>query len=82
MRRILLMPCIVWLVGATVATQTGSQLDWTAVQDETMRHYQALLRLDTSNPPGDERLVVDYLAGHRARHDNETAEIHLKGRGQ
>lgn len=63
MRRIVLMSCIVWLVGATVATQTRSQPDWTAVQDETMQHYQSLLRLDTSNPPGNERLVVDYLAG-------------------
>ena len=26
-----------------------------------MRHYQAVLRLDTSNPPGNEHLAVDYL---------------------
>ena len=26
-----------------------------------MRHFQAILRLDTSNPPGNEKLVVDYL---------------------
>jgi acetylornithine deacetylase/succinyl-diaminopimelate desuccinylase-like protein len=35
--------------------------DWKAVEAETLRHYQALLRLDTSNPPGNERLVADYL---------------------
>jgi acetylornithine deacetylase/succinyl-diaminopimelate desuccinylase-like protein len=35
--------------------------DWSAVEAETMRHYQALLRLDTSNPPGNEHLVADYL---------------------
>jgi acetylornithine deacetylase/succinyl-diaminopimelate desuccinylase-like protein len=28
-----------------------------------MRHFQAILRLDTSNPPGNEKLVVDYLKG-------------------
>jgi acetylornithine deacetylase/succinyl-diaminopimelate desuccinylase-like protein len=31
------------------------------VEDETLRHFQALLRLDTSNPPGNEVLAVEYL---------------------
>ena len=51
-------------LGATVAlmAQPGTpQPDWSAVEAETMRHFQALLRLDTSNPPGNERLAVDYL---------------------
>ncbi len=47
-----------WTVGLA---QSPAQPDWTALQDETLRHYQALLRLDTSNPPGNERLVADYL---------------------
>jgi acetylornithine deacetylase/succinyl-diaminopimelate desuccinylase-like protein len=62
MRRIISL-CLVWVIAAAVGAQQRPQPDWTAVQDETMRHYQALLRLDTSNPPGNERLVVDYLAG-------------------
>ena len=37
--------------------------DFKALEDETMRHFQAILRLDTSNPPGNEGLVVDYLDG-------------------
>jgi acetylornithine deacetylase/succinyl-diaminopimelate desuccinylase-like protein len=37
------------------------QLDWTALEPEIMRHYQAVLRLDTTNPPGNEHLAVDYL---------------------
>ena len=37
--------------------------DWRAVEDETMRHYQALLRLDTRNPPGNEDLAAQYLKG-------------------
>ena len=41
-----------------------------------MRHYQALLRLDTSNPRGNEGLVVDYLAGVLQRGGG-----HLYGRG-
>lgn len=31
------------------------------IEAESLRHFQAILRLDTSNPPGNERLVVDYL---------------------
>ncbi len=41
--------------------QSVPQPDWIRLQDETMRHYQAILRLDTSNPPGNERLVAEYL---------------------
>jgi len=37
--------------------------DWKALEDETMRHYQAVLRLDTRNPPGNEHVVVDYVKG-------------------
>ena len=36
---------------------------WAQLEAETMRHFQAILRLDTSNPPGNEGLVVDYLEG-------------------
>lgn len=32
-----------------------------AVDAETLQHFQALLRLDTSNPPGNEIIAVDYL---------------------
>src|SRR5262245_18233556 len=35
--------------------------DWRAVEDETLRHYQALLRLDTSNPPGNESVAAQYV---------------------
>src|SRR3954447_4415381 len=38
-----------------------AELDWKALEGETMRHYQAVLRLDTTNPPGNEHLIVDYL---------------------
>jgi acetylornithine deacetylase/succinyl-diaminopimelate desuccinylase-like protein len=35
--------------------------DWAALEAETMEHFQALLRLDTSDPPGNEKPAVDYL---------------------
>ena len=37
------------------------RVEWKALEDEMMRHYQAVLRLDTTNPPGNERRAVDYL---------------------
>ena len=48
------------LQSAPVHAQVG-QPDWRALEAETMEHFQAILRLDTSNPPGKEGLVVDYL---------------------
>src|SRR2546427_8342251 len=35
--------------------------DWSRLQDETIQHYQALLRMDTSDPPGNERPAAEYL---------------------
>lgn len=42
----------------------GAQTPWNAaaIEQETMQHFQALLRLDTSSPPGNEVRAVDYLA--------------------
>jgi acetylornithine deacetylase/succinyl-diaminopimelate desuccinylase-like protein len=37
--------------------------NWSQLEAETMRHFQAILRLDTSNPPGNEGIVVEYLKG-------------------
>ncbi|HEX4209779.1 MAG TPA: M20/M25/M40 family metallo-hydrolase [Candidatus Binataceae bacterium] len=35
---------------------------WDSFERETLSHLQALIRLDTTNPPGNEQLVTDYLA--------------------
>src|SRR5947209_12176561 len=37
--------------------------DWKALEAETMQHYQAVLRLDTRNPPGNEVVVAEYVKG-------------------
>lgn len=44
----------------TLMAQTTAP-DWTRVEEETMRHFQALLRIDTSDPPGHEAPAVEYL---------------------
>ncbi|TVR52058.1 MAG: M20/M25/M40 family metallo-hydrolase [Gemmatimonadales bacterium] len=49
------------LAPAPGEAQVWPEPDWTAVEEETLRHFQALLRLDTSNPPGNETLAAEYL---------------------
>ena len=48
------------------------QPDWSKIEEETMRHFQAILRLDTSNPPGNEGIVVEYLKSVLDREGIET----------
>ncbi len=41
--------------------QTPAEPDWKAVEAETLRHFQALVQFDTSDPPGNEKPAADYL---------------------
>ena len=41
--------------------QQGQQPNWPSIEAETMQHFQALLRFDTSDPPGNEKPAADYL---------------------
>ena len=50
---------ILWL--PTEAAEHG--VDWAKVAPETLEHYTALLRLDTSNPPGNETRAAEYVKG-------------------
>ena len=47
------------------AAQAPSQPDWTAIEAETLRHFQAIVQMDTTDPPGTppggEKPVADYL---------------------
>jgi hypothetical protein len=36
-------------------------VDWEKAKAETLLHYQSILRMNTSNPPGNETSVVNYL---------------------
>jgi acetylornithine deacetylase/succinyl-diaminopimelate desuccinylase-like protein len=67
MKRLSRKPALV-LVLVTLAGLAGtaprgaqSQPDWPKVEEETLRHYQALLRFDTSDPPGNEEPAAQYL---------------------
>ncbi|MDQ3421614.1 MAG: M20/M25/M40 family metallo-hydrolase, partial [Acidobacteriota bacterium] len=52
---------IVLAVVLTFAAPQRPSIDWKAVDTETLRHFQALLKFDTSDPPGQEKPAVDYL---------------------
>ena len=56
----------------SAALQKSPQPDWPKIEEETMRHFQAILRLDTSNPPGNEGIVVEYLKSVLDREGIET----------
>jgi len=38
-----------------------SAIDWTATNAELLRHFQALVRIDTQDPPGNETKAVEYI---------------------
>ncbi len=44
-----------------VAVTDAQQPAGAAMEAETLRHFQALLRIDTSSPPGNETRAVEYL---------------------
>jgi acetylornithine deacetylase/succinyl-diaminopimelate desuccinylase-like protein len=46
---------------SAAASLNGSQADRVPIPQETLRHFQALLKFDTSDPPGQEKPAVDYL---------------------
>jgi acetylornithine deacetylase/succinyl-diaminopimelate desuccinylase-like protein len=54
-----------WIVPVLLLVAARAQgqgaLDWTKIEAESMQHYQALVRLDTSDPPGNESRVAEYL---------------------
>jgi acetylornithine deacetylase/succinyl-diaminopimelate desuccinylase-like protein len=49
------------LMGAAVQVAAQTARDVASLEAETLRHYQALVRLDTSSPPGNEIRAVEYL---------------------
>jgi acetylornithine deacetylase/succinyl-diaminopimelate desuccinylase-like protein len=49
------------LLVVTALATTIQAPDWKAIEDETMRHFQALIKIDTSDPPGQEKGAADYL---------------------
>ncbi len=64
MRRLALLAIVV-AVAASPSAQAPPTIDWTAVDAEMLKHFQALIQIDSTDPPttppGVEKPVVDYL---------------------
>ncbi|HZA50844.1 MAG TPA: M20/M25/M40 family metallo-hydrolase [Myxococcaceae bacterium] len=56
-----MMTLTVATLASLLMAQAPREPDWSAVETETMQHFQALLRFDTSDPPGAEKPAADYL---------------------
>jgi acetylornithine deacetylase/succinyl-diaminopimelate desuccinylase-like protein len=53
---------VITLASTSLLAQSSSpQPDWAKVDEETMRHFQAILKMDTTDPPGGEKAAADYL---------------------
>ena len=59
---------------AATAPLSAQEPDWTAAHQETLRHLQSMIRLNTVNPPGNELPVAKYL---QAQLDSAHIETHL-----
>jgi len=56
------IPAILILaLAAQVQAQDRYLLDWNAVNEEAIAHFTELIRIDTTNPPGNETQAVRYL---------------------
>src|ERR1051325_6635021 len=60
-KRYVIAALVAAVSAAAAAQQSRAEPEWAKVEEETMRHYQAVLRLDTRNPPGNEHIVAEYV---------------------
>jgi acetylornithine deacetylase/succinyl-diaminopimelate desuccinylase-like protein len=67
MRRPALLFLVTSIAVTARATAQGPATDWAAVDAETLRHFQAIVQIDSTDPPttppGIEKPVVDYVRG-------------------
>src|SRR4051812_44225553 len=56
-------PCRVLCALAVAAGSfaDGQAIDWKAIHAESLKHFQSVVRIDSTNPPGNESKVVEYL---------------------
>ena len=57
----ILCALLLLVFSASVSAQDRYLVDWDAVGEETLTHLSDLVRINTTNPPGQETLVANYL---------------------
>src|SRR5207249_4640476 len=45
----------------TISAQAPAQPDWQPIEEEALRHFQTLVRMNTTDPPGGEKPAAEYL---------------------
>ena len=50
-----------WLLLLLAVTACAQTPDWNKVNEETLRHFDALIHIDSTDPPGNETKVVEYV---------------------
>jgi acetylornithine deacetylase/succinyl-diaminopimelate desuccinylase-like protein len=60
MRRFAIL-VLVFSLSMLVGAQSPPAPDWNRIDAETLQHFQSLVRMDTSDPPGNERAAAEYL---------------------
>ena len=61
MRRTALAGVVLSVLCSSVAGAQTPSVHWQTQNAEILRHYRSLIQIDSSNPPGNETKVVDYL---------------------
>src|SRR5688572_11593423 len=46
---------------ASASLAAAAEPDWKKLDEETLKHFQTLIRFDTTDPPGNEKPAADYL---------------------
>jgi acetylornithine deacetylase/succinyl-diaminopimelate desuccinylase-like protein len=59
-RSLAALACLMTLASAP-STTTAQEPDWASARQETLHHLQAMIRMNTVNPPGNELQVARYL---------------------
>jgi len=61
MRFIALVALLAGIAAGQTPARDWRTIDWKAQEAEILRHYSALVQIDSSNPPGNETAVVNYI---------------------
>jgi len=56
-------PLVAALLCLSASPLFAQELDWTALDAETLQHFQAMVRIDTADPPGREIDLTNYITG-------------------
>jgi len=61
MRTVLFRAVLFLELCAAVLPASAQTPDWAKINAETLRHFRALVQIDSTNPPGNETHVADYV---------------------